>query len=529
MARKKKSEFFDTSSNKLFKNTDKPDQQTFQDLVDSSTFPTELTDKAKLTEAGLAKITTDEKINNKNCTDEAGVSPSGFPTFVKPCQLPIPLGSDCIEVIRVNRTNGEVVPQYTIGIAVQSCTPGTGNSTISFQLSGIYFSDIHKFQLGVVGGPYFDYPFTDNAGYPVFTQTIAATILTEEIKIVTNLGYEYLFQFTANRTLPTDCVVTFTGLSTTNPPSAPAVDPSSTDGDYVDDFKIVLKKNCLPSDAKDIEWNPQDTLGSAQTIKKYDHANCPASSSVVSSTITNGSTLEAALIDVITKYNETVEEVKLLSDELCTVKASIPTLTESGLEIGDIAMTFTPSDRWDARFLEPLGQLVAVVDYPDLHTLIGTTYNTGGESADTFRLPNIDNNQFFRAKQSVAGAFLNPQVNNGGADSYQLTVANIPQHDHSIPALSGTTNSAGTHFHEIHTDIEGASSLAHDDPSGDEVAAPQADTGTTPGSADTQDAGAHTHTVSTTPSTTGQYGTASPTVVDTVPSHVQVYVKMRVK
>jgi len=34
------------------------------------------------------------------------------------------------------------------------------------------------------------------------------------------------------------------------------------------------------------------------------------------------------------------------------------------------------------------GSAVAIVSYPQLYSLLGTDYNTGGEPADTFRVPN---------------------------------------------------------------------------------------------------------------------------------------------
>lgn len=87
MAIRKKQEFLQPGG-RYFLNGDKPDQAIFEDLFDSITFKKELSDRAKLSEAGLSKITTDDKVNNRDHTDQAGVSPSGFPTFMKPSQLP---------------------------------------------------------------------------------------------------------------------------------------------------------------------------------------------------------------------------------------------------------------------------------------------------------------------------------------------------------------------------------------------------------------------------------------------------------
>ena len=84
--RKNKNDFF-VPGGKKFLNGDKPDQDTFEDLTDSVTFPTELTDRAKVSESGLTKTTTDLKVNTGDDTDRSGISPLGFPVIVKPSQL----------------------------------------------------------------------------------------------------------------------------------------------------------------------------------------------------------------------------------------------------------------------------------------------------------------------------------------------------------------------------------------------------------------------------------------------------------
>ena len=83
MSKKKKIEFFQAGGNN-FLNGDKPDQDTFQDLVDSVTFPKEVNDTAKRIESGLAKTTTDLKVNTKTDTDDIS---AGHVTFVKPSQI----------------------------------------------------------------------------------------------------------------------------------------------------------------------------------------------------------------------------------------------------------------------------------------------------------------------------------------------------------------------------------------------------------------------------------------------------------
>jgi hypothetical protein len=46
-----------------------------------------VSDRSKVSEAGLSKTTIDTKVNAGDDTDKAGISPTGFTTFVKPSQL----------------------------------------------------------------------------------------------------------------------------------------------------------------------------------------------------------------------------------------------------------------------------------------------------------------------------------------------------------------------------------------------------------------------------------------------------------
>ena len=104
MSRKKRIDFF-LPGGRNFLNGDKPDQTTLQNFADSMCFPKEVGDRAKLTEAGLSKITTDVRINDRVDTDAIGISPLGFPTFLKPAQLPNFISNDVeITITRVART-----------------------------------------------------------------------------------------------------------------------------------------------------------------------------------------------------------------------------------------------------------------------------------------------------------------------------------------------------------------------------------------------------------------------------------------
>jgi microcystin-dependent protein len=175
--------------------------------------------------------------------------------------------------------------------------------------------------------------------------------------------------------------------------------------------------------------------------------------------------------------------------------------------------------------------------YAALFAVIGTTYNTGGELATEFRLPDM--------RQRVAiGAGDNPAVAGagvalaavGGTASYTLTISELPQHDH--------TSAAHTHTSAAHTHTFSATSSSNAIPASAATAfdaSPTATTrpvGQTTGTfTDFTVAGsAHTHTVSgttasttpgntgsTTPSNTGTTGSATPNAVPTQDPYLALY------
>ena len=88
---------------------------------------------------------------------------------------------------------------------------------------------------------------------------------------------------------------------------------------------------------------------------------------------------------------------------------------------------------------------------------------------------------------------------NGNTGSTVLNVNNLPVHSHSIPALSGTAKSAGGHSHKLGM-VSGSVS------SGSSYARPKDVSEVTTRGYTSTTAGAHTHNVSTTASTSGNAG-----------------------
>lgn len=86
------------------------------------------------------------------------------------------------------------------------------------------------------------------------------------------------------------------------------------------------------------------------------------------------------------------------------------------------------------------GQTVLIADYPQLFSVISTTY--GGDGVTNFRLPDL------RGRVPVGSGQLNgvgtnySQGSSGGTENHTLTVGEMPSHTHT-----GTIDNAGEHTH----------------------------------------------------------------------------------
>ena len=75
------------------------------------------------------------------------------------------------------------------------------------------------------------------------------------------------------------------------------------------------------------------------------------------------------------------------------------------------------------------GQLLAISSYTALFSLLGTTY--GGDGVSSFGLPDL-------RSRSIVGVGNGPGIDNttwgqrGGAPTHTMTVAQMPQHNHSV-------------------------------------------------------------------------------------------------
>jgi len=121
MALRNRTFFFDPANTDRFSSQDIPTEATMRDWCDSVPFIKEIADRAQIGRAGIAKTTSDANINNGVNTDQSGVSPAGFTTFVRPSQLPLILDSADVTWTKVPR-GGVDTGDTGIGIEDYSAT-----------------------------------------------------------------------------------------------------------------------------------------------------------------------------------------------------------------------------------------------------------------------------------------------------------------------------------------------------------------------------------------------------------------------
>jgi microcystin-dependent protein len=152
------------------------------------------------------------------------------------------------------------------------------------------------------------------------------------------------------------------------------------------------------------------------------------------------------------------------------------------------------------------GRSLLRATYPELFAKLGTIW--GSVDGTHFNIPNLVD-KFVYGAGNIATGVVNVAANlaiplggshshGGNTSATTLTIAHMPVHDHSIPALTGTAASAGAHNH---TQSAGAVTRTPASNNAGSCVAQQ--------SSDTSTDGAHTHTVTTVANTTGDRGSGS--------------------
>jgi microcystin-dependent protein len=178
----------------------------------------------------------------------------------------------------------------------------------------------------------------------------------------------------------------------------------------------------------------------------------------------------------------------------------------SAIDIGDIIYTAAPPSTWGTGFLEANGAEVSQSAYPALYAKYGNTY--GVASALHFRLPDYTNT-FLKGTPTVSG----PAFGSGGSNTATINIAetNLPAHKHGINL---STSSNGDHQHTI---------PLTEDANTDGTPA-KGTLGGPAGTAYTDGAGTHFHTVT---GDTANTGSGTPIGINTQPAHKLIYVKIK--
>jgi microcystin-dependent protein len=92
-------------------------------------------------------------------------------------------------------------------------------------------------------------------------------------------------------------------------------------------------------------------------------------------------------------------------------------------EIRPFGFTFAP-----AGFMFCDGQVLPIAQYTALFSLLGTTY--GGNGTSNFQLPNLQGTAPMHFGSSTTGTTYDPGET-GGSATVQLTVNQLPQHNHA--------------------------------------------------------------------------------------------------
>lgn len=168
------------------------------------------------------------------------------------------------------------------------------------------------------------------------------------------------------------------------------------------------------------------------------------------------------------------------------------------------AIILSPFATVPAGWLLCNGQVVLRATYPDLFAAIGTSFNSGGETASQFRVPDM------RDRLPMGASATKVLAATGGSETVTLSTANLPSHSHTMNhGHDASSNNAGSHTHEV------ARSVAVGSVS---TAARGAANNTDP--LNTDSAGSHSHTV-TVDNFSGSTGnTGSGTAITIIPKYV---------
>ncbi len=172
------------------------------------------------------------------------------------------------------------------------------------------------------------------------------------------------------------------------------------------------------------------------------NAGITASSKLIDGTISTGKLQNAAVTDTKLATNA-VTTIKITDANVTAAKLAADVFTTL-IPIGSV-WPFAGASAPSANWLLCDGSIVAQATYVSLFALISTTYNTGGEGAGNFRLPDI-RGRVIAGQDDMGGTSANRLTNpvstiggidgdvlggTGGAETHVITEAQLDAHTHS--------------------------------------------------------------------------------------------------
>lgn len=198
-------------------------------------------------------------------------------------------------------------------------------------------------------------------------------------------------------------------------------------------------------------------------------------------------------------------------------------LTEARQQIVELENKVTTNENTRLDKIYPVGTIFKTTTYStvsQVETALGGKWESYGNGKTLVGVNTSDST-------------FNAVGKTGGSAITTLVSSNIPAHNHTIPALSGTTNSAGTHTHHVYVYYGQSGYSATIPPSTHYVVNAQLRWTTSTLSnknhmngISATSAGAHTHAVTTTANTSGSAG--SGTAFTNLQPYITVYMYKRV-
>ena len=219
-------------------------------------------------------------------------------------------------------------------------------------------------------------------------------------------------------------------------------------------------------------------------------------------------TSEVLTRDELTQQLQDLQKlVKKQQEQIDQTNKDLTATTATANSANTLATTLN-STRLNKTY--PIGSIYISYSNTNPANLFGGTWESFGTGRTLIGIDPADSN--FNTIGKIGGAI---------SQSITLTTSNLPNHTHSIPALSGTTVSAGAHIHKIlYRKVLGGSGEMTT------IGLLENNSGTLNSSI--QSAGEHTHSLTTKASTTGASGNGSTFNVNILQPYITVYMWRRV-